>query len=58
VQERKLLDEDIKDDRSERKKDLRQVNKQKKPPLDSLDHHMRRKERQVGEAWKTQAKLT
>jgi hypothetical protein len=39
------LDEEIKDDRSARKKDREQVNKWKNPSLDSLEHHVRRKER-------------
>jgi hypothetical protein len=39
------LDEDIEDDRSTSKIDLGQLNKWKKPPLDALDHHVRRKER-------------
>jgi hypothetical protein len=30
-----------------------QLNKQKNPPVDSLEHLARRKERQVGEALKT-----
>ena len=30
----------------------------KKPPLDDLEHHVRRKERQVGKALKTWVKLT
>jgi hypothetical protein len=58
VRERKLLDEEIKDDRSTRKKDRGQVSKWKKPPLDALEHHARRKERQAGEALKIWVKLT
>jgi hypothetical protein len=52
------LDEEIKDEKSVRKKDRGQLSKQKKPPLDALEHHARRKERQVGEALKTRVKLT
>jgi hypothetical protein len=39
------MDEEIKDERSERKKDRGKLRKQKNPPLDSLENHMRRKER-------------
>jgi hypothetical protein len=52
------LDEDIEDDRIERKKDLGQLSKKKKPSLNSLEHHVRRMERQAGEALKTWVKLT
>jgi hypothetical protein len=52
------LDEEIEDDRSVRKKDHGKLSKRKKPPLDSLEHRARRKERQVGEALKTWVKLT
>jgi hypothetical protein len=55
---RKLLEEEIEDDRSTRNRDRGQLNKWKKPLLDSLEHRMRRKERQVGEAWKKWIKLT
>jgi hypothetical protein len=51
------LDKDIKDDRSTRKMDCGQLNKKKKPSMDSLDHCEKRKERQVGEALKTWVKL-
>jgi hypothetical protein len=54
----KTLDEDIEDDISVRKMDHGQLSKRKKPLLDSLDHRMRRKERQAGEALKTWVKLT
>jgi hypothetical protein len=54
----KPLDEEIEDDRSARKKDRGQLNKWKNPPLDALEHHARRKERQVGEALKIWVKLT
>jgi hypothetical protein len=46
------LDEDIKDDRSTRKKDRGQLNKRKNTPLYSLEHLARRKESQAGEALK------
>jgi hypothetical protein len=52
------LDEEIKDDRSERKTDHGQLSKRKNPPLDALEHRMRKKERQAGEALKTWVKLT
>jgi hypothetical protein len=52
------LDEEIEDDRSRRKKDRGQLSKRKNPLLDALEHHTRRKERQAGEALKTQVKLT
>jgi hypothetical protein len=52
------LDEEIKDDRSSRKKDRGQLNKKKNPPLYALEHRVRRKESQAGEALKTQVKLT
>jgi hypothetical protein len=53
-----LLDKGIKDDRSVRKKDRGQLSKQRKLPLDALEHRMKRKERRVGEALKTRVKLT
>ena len=40
-----MLDEEIEDDRSTRKKDCGQLSERKKPPLDALEHHARRKER-------------
>jgi hypothetical protein len=46
VWESKSLDEEIKDDRSERKKDHGQVSKWKEPPLDALEHH--EKEGKIG----------
>jgi hypothetical protein len=52
------LDEEIEDEKVARKKDCRQLNKRKKPLLDALEHHARRKQRQVGEALKTWVKLT
>jgi hypothetical protein len=52
------LDKEIEDDRSTRKMDHGQLNKQKKPLLDALEHRARRKERQAGEALKTWVKLT
>jgi hypothetical protein len=52
------LDEEIEDDRSTRKKDRGQLSKKKKPPLYSLEHHVKRKESQAGEALKTWVKLT
>jgi hypothetical protein len=52
------LDEEIEDDRSKRKMDQGQLNKQIKPPLDALEHRARREERQAGEALKRRVKLT
>jgi hypothetical protein len=52
------LDEEIEDDRSTRKMDRGQLNKQRKPPLDALEHRARREERQAGEALKRWVKLT
>jgi hypothetical protein len=52
------LDEEIEDERSTRKKDHGKLSKWKNPLLDALEHRVRRKERQVGEALKTRVKLT
>jgi hypothetical protein len=52
------LDEEIEDDRLATKKDCEQLSKWKNPPLDALDHHVRRKERQDAEALKMRVKLT
>jgi hypothetical protein len=52
------LEEEIEDDRSTRKMDRGQLNKQRNPSLDALEHRVRRKERQAGEALKRQVKLT
>jgi hypothetical protein len=52
------LDEKIRDERSERKKDRGQLSKQRKPSLDALEHREMNKERQVGEARKKWVKLT
>jgi hypothetical protein len=52
------LDKEIEDDRSIRKKDRGQFSKWKNPPLDALEHRVRRKERHAGEALKMQVKLT
>jgi hypothetical protein len=46
------FDEEIEDDTSVRKKDHGQLTKQKNPSLDALEHRVRRKERQAGEALK------
>jgi hypothetical protein len=58
VRKSKSLDEEIEDDRSTRKMDRGQLRKWKNPPLDALEHHVRRKERQAGEAQKKWVKLT
>jgi hypothetical protein len=47
------LDEEIEEDRSARKIDHGQLNKQKNPPVDALEHLMGKKERQAGEALKS-----
>jgi hypothetical protein len=47
------LKEEIRDDKSEREKNCRQLNKKRKTPLDALEHRARREERQAGEALKT-----
>jgi hypothetical protein len=52
------LDEEIKDNRSARKKDHGHLSKRKNPPLDALEHRARRKEREAGKALKTWVKLT
>ena len=48
-----MLDEEIEDDKSSRKKDHGQLSKWKKPLLDALERRTRRKERQASEALKT-----
>jgi hypothetical protein len=40
------------------KRIIGQLSKQKKPPLDALEHRARKEERQVGEALKMRVKLT
>ena len=52
------MDEDIKDDKSTRNMGRGQLNKQKKPLLDALEHRARRKGRQDDEARKKLVKLT
>jgi hypothetical protein len=52
------LNEEIGDEISTRKKDRGKLIKRKNPPLDALEHHVRRKEREVGEALKMKVKLT
>jgi hypothetical protein len=52
------LDEEIEDDRSARNTDHGQLSKRKKPPLDALEHYVRRKERRADKAFKMQVKLT
>jgi hypothetical protein len=42
----------------QRKTDHGQLSKRKKPPLDALEHHVRRKERQASKALKMRVKLT
>ena len=54
----KILDEEIKDDRSTRNMDGGKLSKRKNPPLDALEHRARKKERQADEALKTRIKLT
>jgi hypothetical protein len=45
LRESKSLDEEIEDDRSTRKTDCGQLSKWKKTPVNSLEHHARKKER-------------
>jgi hypothetical protein len=52
------LDENIEENRSTRKMDRVQLNKQQKPLVDALEYFVRRKKRRVGEAQKTWVKLT
>jgi hypothetical protein len=52
------LDEDIRDEKSTRKKDRGHVSKRKNPPLDALEHRMKMKERQASEALEIWVKLT
>jgi hypothetical protein len=58
VRENESLNEKIEEDRSARKMDRGQLNKQKNPPMDALEHLVGKKERQAGEALKTWVKLT
>jgi hypothetical protein len=58
VWKRNLLDEEIEDDRSKRKRDRGQLRKWENPPLDALKHHARRKERQDEKSRKKRVKLT
>jgi hypothetical protein len=58
VRKRKPLDEEIRDDRSTRKKDHGQLSKKRNPSLDALEHCAMKKERQAGEAQKKRVKLT
>jgi hypothetical protein len=39
------MNEEIRDDRSSREKNRRQLSKKRKPPLDALENCMRREER-------------
>jgi hypothetical protein len=52
------LNEEIRDDRSVRENNCKQLSKQRKPPLDALEHCVRREERHAGEALKRWVKLT
>jgi hypothetical protein len=45
VKKRKMLDEEIRDDKSARKKDHGQLIKQRNPSLDALEHRTMKKER-------------
>jgi hypothetical protein len=58
VWKRKPLDEEIRDDRSTRKKDHGQINKQRKPSLDALENLNMKNERHAAKAWKKRVKLT
>jgi hypothetical protein len=50
------LEKEIEDEKSGRKTDYGQLGKRENLPLNSLEHHVRRKERQVGEALKMRVK--
>ena len=52
MRKRKPLDEEIRDDRSTRKKDRGKLNKKRNPALDALEHRVMKKKRQAGEARK------
>jgi hypothetical protein len=52
------LDEEIKDDKSARKRDQGQLSKWKNPSLYALEHHVRRKERQARKVGKKRFELT
>jgi hypothetical protein len=52
------LEEKIKEDKSEKKRDRGQLNKRKKTLIDALEHLTEKKEEQVGEALKTWVKWT
>jgi hypothetical protein len=52
------LDEKIRDDKLERKKDCGKLSKHRKPSLDVLEHREMKKKRQAGEAQKKRVKLT
>jgi len=52
------LNREIKEDRSARKMDCGQLDKQKKPPMDGLEDLARKKERKAGTALKMRVKLT
>jgi hypothetical protein len=54
VRESYPLKEKIKEDRSTKNMDRGQLNKQKKPPTDALEHLAEKKEEQAGEALKIQ----
>jgi hypothetical protein len=58
ARESEPLNEEIEEDRSTKKMDCVQISKQKKAPMDALEHLMGKKERQVGKALKTWVKLT
>jgi hypothetical protein len=52
------LEEKIKEDKLEKKRDHGQLNKRKKTPTDALEHLTEKKEEQAGEALKTWVKWT
>jgi hypothetical protein len=56
--ESESLNEKTKEERSIRKRDHGQLNKQKNPPIDTLEHLVGNKHSRASEALKTQAKLT
>ena len=52
------MEENIKEDKVSKKRDHGQLSKRKNTSTSALDNLMEKKERQVGEALKTQIKLT
>jgi len=58
VRESKSLDGEIEEDKSARNMDHGKLSKRKNPPMDTLAHLIKKKERRAGKALKTQVRLT